>query len=98
MFTTDPLNPADAVSAVKALSKASAAGQRIYHITQANQATALPNIHHDPDTMAEINTALSVGKEVITHTDSISVPGWTGAGYIIFDPQTGDGAYKIAGG
>ncbi|VAW40675.1 hypothetical protein MNBD_GAMMA01-1142, partial [hydrothermal vent metagenome] len=37
-------------------------------------------------------------KEVITHTDSISVPGWTGAGYIIFDPVTGDGAYKIAGG
>jgi len=28
----------------------------------------------------------------------VSVPGYTGAGYIIFDPLTGDGAYKISGG
>ena len=26
------------------------------------------------------------------------MPGWTGAGYIIFNPDTGDGAYKISGG
>jgi len=98
LFTTDPSNPADAISAVKALSKANAQGQRIYHITQANQGTALPNIHHDPDTMVEIQNALNVGKEVITHTDAASVPGWSGAGYIILDPVTGDGAYKIGGG
>ena len=67
-------------------------------ITQANQGAALPNISHDPDTMAEIRSALAVGKEVITHTDAVSVPGWSGAGYIIFDPQTGSGAYKIGGG
>ncbi len=30
---------------------------------------------------------------MITHTDAVSVPG-----YIITDPVTGDGAYKIAGG
>jgi hypothetical protein len=35
---------------------------------------------------------------VITHTDAVSVPGWTGAGYIITDSDTGSGAYKIAGG
>ena len=73
-------------------------GQRIYHITQANQATILPNIHHDPDTMDEIKNALNAGQEVITHTDAVSVPGWSGAGYIIIDPVTGDGAYKISGG
>ena len=88
----------DAVSAVKALQKASAAGQRIYHLTQHNQATTLPNINHDSDTMNEIRAALNAGKEVITHTDNISVPGWSGAGYIIFDPVVGDGAYKISGG
>ena len=98
LFTTDPSNPADAISAVKALSKASEQGQRIYHITQVNQGTALPNINHDQNTMAEIRNALNVGKEVITHTDAVSVPGWSGAGYIILDPRTGDGAYKIGGG
>jgi hypothetical protein len=28
----------------------------------------------------------------------VSVPGWNGAGYIILDPDTGDGAYKIESG
>jgi hypothetical protein len=91
-------NPGEAISAVKALQKANAAGQRIYHITQANQSTILSNIHHDVDTMTEIRNALNAGKEVITHTDAVSVPGWSGAGYIITDPDTGAGAYKIAGG
>jgi hypothetical protein len=35
---------------------------------------------------------------VITHTDPISVPGWSGAGYVITDPETGAGAWKIGGG
>jgi len=54
--------------------------------------------NHDASTMSEISAALSIGKEVITHSDSISIPGWTGAGYVIFDPETGEGAYKISGG
>jgi len=85
MFTTDPANPPEAISAVKALQKASAQGQRIYQITQANAGSILPNIHHDPDTMAEIRNA-------------VSVPGWTGAGYVILDPETNVGAWKIGGG
>jgi hypothetical protein len=70
----------------------------VYHITPANQATTLPNIHQNSLAMEEIQNALNAGKEVITHTDAVSVPGWTGAGYILFDPQTGDGAFKIGGG
>ena len=48
--------------------------------------------------MAEIRASLNAGKMVITHTDAINVPGWSGAGYIILDPETGVGAYKISGG
>lgn len=91
-------NPGEAISAVKALQKANQQGQRIYHITQANMGATLPNIHHNAVTMDEIRNALYAGKEVITHTDAVSVPGWSGAGYIILDPKTGDGAYKIGGG
>jgi hypothetical protein len=97
-MVADPDDPPDAISAVKALSKASAAGQRIYHLAQANQTSTLPNIHHDTQTLDEIRAALAIGKEVITHTDAVSVPGWSGAGYIILDPETGNGAYKISGG
>lgn len=88
----------EGVSAVKALSLANATGQRIYHITQVNKSSALPNIHHSAETMTEINNALNAGKEVITHTDTITLSGWSGAGYVIFDPEYGDGAYKISGG
>lgn len=91
-------NPGEAISAVKALQKANAQGQRIYHITPANQGTILSNIRHDQATITEIRNALNAGKEVITHTDAVSVPGWSGAGYLILDPVTGDGAYKISGG
>ena len=97
MFVT-PERPGEAVSAVKTLQKAAAQGQRIYHITQANQATALPNIRQSSLTMSEIRAALVVGKEVIVHTEPISVPGWKGAGYIVTDADTGAGAWKIGGG
>jgi len=46
----------------------------------------------------EILQAVSTGKEVVAHTDPVSVPGYTGAGYIILDPVTGEGAYRISGG
>lgn len=100
MFASqDPADPKpDAISAVKALQKASAQGQRIYHLTQENMGQTLGSIHHDTDTIIEIRNALLAGKEVITHTNAVSVPGWSGAGYIILDPDTGVGAYKISGG
>ncbi len=91
-------NPVEAISAIKALLKANASGQRIYHLTKANQSVTFGNIHHDSATMLVIQNALNAGKEVITHTDKVSVSGWSGAGYIILDPTTGAGAYIIAGG
>ena len=97
MFVTAE-NPGEAVSAVKALAKAQQQGQRIYHITEANLATALADIRQDAGTVQEIRDAVATGKEVITHTDSIGVPGWSGAGYVVFDPVKGDGAWRIGGG
>ena len=97
MFSTEA-EPADAISAVKALSKANAEGQRIYQMTRDNMASTLPNLNLATETESEIRTALNAGLTVIAHTDNVSVPGWTGAGYIIFNPNTGDGAYKISGG
>lgn len=97
MFATSQ-SPGQGISAVKALQIANENGQRIYHITVANQAQVLPNLHLDALAMSEIAQALSTGKEVIAHPDKISVAGWTGEGYILFDPITGEGAYKITGG
>jgi len=97
MFSTEA-EPADAISAVKALSKANAQGQRIYQMTRDNMAETLPNLNLATETESEIRTALNAGLTVIAHTDNVSVPGWTEAGNIIFNPETGGGAYKISGG
>ena len=48
--------------------------------------------------MSEIQNALAAGKEVTVHQSPITQSGWTGSGYIITDPATGAGAYKISGG
>ncbi len=97
MFVT-PQNAGEAISAVKALAKAQLEGQRIYQITQENIDTALPNIHLDSDTVTAIQNAVMAGKEVTAHTDPVSIPGWSGAGYIVMDKDTGIGAYMISGG
>lgn len=88
----------EGISAVKALGIASRAGQRVYHITQANMQEVLPQIRLSSPVINEIRTAALTGKEIVTHTDEAAVPGWSDAGYIIFDPPTGNGAYKISGG
>ncbi|NIT62225.1 MAG: hypothetical protein GWN00_40345, partial [Aliifodinibius sp.] len=98
LFHNNLNNPPEAISAVKALSKANVQGQHIYNLNSSNSADILPRLHHDADTMTEIRNALSTGKEIITHTEAVSITGWSGAGYIIIDPLTGDGAYKIGGG
>jgi hypothetical protein len=99
LFTdqTQP-NAPQAISAVKALAIAASQGQKIFTITQANQDILLPQINVDPDVMTEMQNALSIGKEVTVHQSPITQSGWTGTGYIITDPATGAGAYKISGG
>ena len=98
MFNTDPNNPTQAISTVKALQLANAQGQQIYKIDQTNIDTTLPKLNLSNAIKQDIQQAINQGKYAITHTDNISVPGWSGAGYAIIDPQTGDNAYMISGG
>ncbi len=44
------------------------------------------------------NILAMLGYTVTVHEREVSVPGWTGTGYIVIDPVTGDGAYLISGG
>ncbi len=94
-------NRTQGISAVKALALAAGQGQKIYTLNQANQAqhqALLAQITIDPQAMEEIQNALAVGNEVTVHQAPITQSGWTGSCYIISDPATGSGAYKIAGG
>jgi len=97
MFSTEGA-PAQGISAVKAIALASSQGQKIWEITQNNLDLALAEINLHPDTEQEIRNSVNAGKVVTTHEQRLNYNGWIGEGYIILDPQTGAGAYKIAGG
>jgi hypothetical protein len=106
-FFRDPSKPANdptqqqAVSAVKALTIASSQGQRIYTLNSQNQtihASTLASLGISAEAKAEIANALAAGREVTVHQTNINSFGFSGAGYIIIDPETGAGAYKIEGG
>lgn len=46
----------------------------------------------------QIKAAVNRGVEATVHAASITHAGWKGTGYIITDPKTGAGDYKISGG
>ncbi|HET7630310.1 MAG TPA: transglutaminase-like domain-containing protein, partial [Candidatus Saccharimonadales bacterium] len=90
--------PVEGISAVKALAIAATQGQKIYRVSQTNLTTALPQLTISQDIKDEIQNAVNAGQEVTVSRGPISYAGWHGTGYIIQDPQTGAGAYKINGG
>ena len=87
-----------AFSASRALEITLLQGNKLFTLTKDNQSKLMPKINLDSVAMMEINQALSSGKQVITHANLIQIPHYKGAGYVILDPETGAGAYKISGG
>jgi len=67
-------------------------------IYSSNLASVLPQLNLDDDVIYDIQTAVAYGKQVTVSKSNINFNGWTGCGYIIFDPVTGGGAYLISGG
>jgi hypothetical protein len=86
-----------AVSAVKAIAIAQQQGQKIYTINPQNASTALAKLPITGSVGQEVRNAVQAGKEVTIHEKPISAYGWTGYGYSIIDPETGEGGYIIEG-
>ena len=97
MFSSEG-SQANGISAVKAIAIASAEGQKIWTIDRDNVNLALSEINLNTDTERDIRNAVNAGKIVTTHETRVNFHGWIGEGYIILDPNTGAGAYMIAGG
>ncbi len=97
LFTNEE-HPGEAGTKVKALAKASIEGQRIYQVTQENVNAVLPVLNISSEVKDEIRDSKAVGKKATVSQNNITVGGWTGVGYIITDPETGAGAYRISGG
>ena len=83
---------------MKAFTLANAQGQKIYTITKDNIAEVLPKIQASYLAKGDIQSSVYAGKTVTVHEREVSVPGWTGTGYMVIDPATGNGAYMISGG
>jgi hypothetical protein len=98
MYNTDPANPVQGISTMKAFALANSEGQKIYTITSKNIYSILPKIQASSLTKGDITSAVNAGKTVTVHEREVSVPGWTGTGYMVTDPVNGDGAYMISGG
>lgn len=96
LFST-PENPAQGISAVKALQIANDQGIPIYTINQSNINAILPQLQVSGDVKTDIVNVVNAGKEVTVSKTNISFNGWTGCGYIVIDPTTGAGAYMIKG-
>ena len=81
--------------AVKALQLAAQQGQKIFQITPTNATTVLPQLNISTLAKNEIIQGLNAGQHVIAHENQITVPGFTGEGYIIYSPVDGNGAILL---
>ena len=91
-------SPAQGISAVRAIALAGAAGQKIWTINQSNLNIALAAINLDSDIETDIRNAVHAGKIATAHEQPVFFAGSFSTGYLLIDPITGAGAYKIAGG
>src|SRR5262249_43300523 len=87
-----------AIDSMQLLSAAVAQGVPIYRITPANQAAVLPLLNLDASVESDIASALALGQTVIAPRSNIDIGPWSGAGYILQNETTGEGAYLISGG
>lgn len=98
LLYTDPNNPGEAFSAVKALTTAASQGQTLYTIDSGNLEQALSQISAGQDIKQDIRVGINAGRIATIHQNPVTVGGTTGFGYTIIDPRTGAGAYRISGG
>lgn len=73
-------------------------GLRLFSITADNIATALPQIATSQSVRDDIVNAINAGYVAFVPERDVTNRGYTGIGYLLLDPQTGNGAYLIDGG
>ncbi len=99
-FVSDPTQ-LQGVSAIEAICLAMEQGQKVYVFSQATHPqyqAILANLSISQSAKGDILNTLAQGGEVTVHERDITVRNWTGSGYILIDPITGAGAYRIDGG
>jgi hypothetical protein len=73
-------------------------GIPLYTITNNNINSILPILQLSADVKTDIQNAVNSGKIVTVPQNNVTKDGWSGMGYLIYDQNTGAGAYMISGG
>jgi hypothetical protein len=91
-------NPNSGFSSSQIFQHLSAQGARIYAINGENVNAMLASLPIAESVKADIRAGVNAGLVAYVNDRPAAIGGWTGSGYVILDPQTGAGAYRISGG
>lgn len=86
------------LSAATLLARAIDEGQRIFQIDETNVNVALQQLQLYVDAENEIRQAAQQGLIIIAHEREISQSGWSGSGYVIYNPFTNGSLQRVEGG
>jgi RHS repeat-associated protein len=85
------------VSTAKALQLAAQGGVEVLDLGPGDEA-ALDGLPLDDSVKDEVRAGLASGYRARVPGSSLSLLAWTGVGYLIFDPATGESAWQLQGG
>jgi RHS repeat-associated protein len=91
-------DPGHSLSASSILTWANRAKVPIHAITADNIDAILPKIQTTEDVKSEIRNSVAAGMQVIIPEREFSQGKMQAAGYVILDPDTGGGIYRVDGG
>ncbi|MEW6680393.1 MAG: transglutaminase domain-containing protein, partial [bacterium] len=94
----EQIGEVNSVSAIKILSIANQTGIPIYSITKLNASSVLPQLQISNQVRDDIANGINANRIVVIPKRNIQYNGWQGIGYILLDPDSGAGAYMLAGG
>uniref|UniRef100_UPI0010F554AE transglutaminase-like domain-containing protein n=1 Tax=Chitinivorax sp. B TaxID=2502235 RepID=UPI0010F554AE len=93
----DASHPGEAVSAIRALARSNAQGQKLFTVGKSNLDTALAAVQTGADIKQQVRDAVQAGRRAVLAEGEVSVGAWRGAGFIVDDEATGSGRYVISG-
>lgn len=70
----------------------------IYRIDASNVDQYLPQLALAADDKADIRAAVNAGLSVLAPAAETTIGGWSGTGYLIQDPVSGGGIWRVSGG
>lgn len=94
---SEPSSPSG-ISTVKLLSAANQQGMRVYGVDGSSAQRTLPLLGIDESARGDISNSVAAGITAVTHQNELTLLNWSGSGYVLFDPATGAGAYRLSGG